>query len=904
MPEHLEECANCHTLIAPSDEAFVWQDAVVCADCYRQLTRSRLMPGVLGLVVGLIVMIIVGLLLGRWLSPSVNPQSLPPSQSRPLLTLIQNQAPATPLSSNHKAPSKPLLPPPSPKATPAHGPAAQPGSPAKPTTAAPPAKGSQPVVHSAATSQPIAKAVPIAPALAAPPQLPVSRRSQRVTAAITRGVNFLLARQRRVWLWEKRSLAHGRQFGGRTALVTEALLDVQQSLRLPQINIFTPKMRRAIDFLVKLTPHSTYVASFQANAMALLPDKARYRHVLQKDARYLLHSIHADGGYTYTQPPPGALMLSGQPWDNSNTQYGVLGAWACAHAGLKIPYSYWRKAVKHWRKKQYLNGSWIYTGTPNHPTGPPPGQPADTMTPAGVASLLICDEYLYQRPTLAPIAHPFILRGLAWLNGHFNPHEKNFYAMYGDERVALAGGIATIGGHNWYDDFARTLTRHHGGPWHTGNFFQASSLVATAYALLVLDRGLNPVVISKLEYGRNFFGHWNARQRDAANFTSWLGKTFETPLNWQVVNVNAPVTQWLDAPMLLITGSGDPRFSRRQVAALRQYVQAGGLIISSPDGGSRVFQKAMVQYALRVVHRRYRVKVVPPTSYIYTLQPWYHFQQAPQFQAVGNHIRYWWLLSSTDLGAIWQSHRFTAKADWQVPANIYFYATGKTALSNRLQSLHIPRPTGPTTRSLTMARLRYSGNWNPEPAAWPRLARIAARYFQTRLTVAVHAIGLNLRPKLCPLAQMTGTSAFTLTDAQIAALRAYIHGGGMLLADAAGGKNQFTDSFVQLVVQAFPHQSLIAVPQKSSLYTGAFPGGVNIAHVQYRKFYNQQHQHVATRPQLMGIKKNGRWIVIFSSADITCGLLGSNTWGISGYAPASAQALARNVILYAAAHRP
>jgi hypothetical protein len=395
----------------------------------------------------------------------------------------------------------------------------------------------------------------------------------------------------------------------------------------------------------------------------------------------------------------------------------------------------------------------------------------------------------------------------------------------------------------------------------------------------------------------------NARQRDAGNFTSWLSKTFETPLNWQVVTFHAPLTQWLQAPILLITGRKDPRFSKTQVAALRQYVQAGGMIISSPDGGSRLFQKAMARYAQRVVHGRYQVKAVPPTSYIYTLQPWYHFKRPPQFQAVNNHIRYLWLLSSVDLGAVWQSHRFATTDDWQVPANIYFYATGKVALSNRLESLAITGPATTATRHLTMVRLRYAGNWNPEPGAWPRMAKIAARDFHTRLTITIHSIGPKLNPKLYPLAQMTGTGALALTAAQIATLRTYIKHGGMLLADATGGKNQFTESFVQLVVRAFPRQALIAVPPESSLYTGTFPGGVNVTRVQYRKFYNQQHQHVKTRPELMGIKKNGRWIIIFSSADITCGLLGTNTWGISGYAPASAQALARNVILYAADHR-
>ncbi|MCL5769914.1 MAG: hypothetical protein M1588_01155 [Planctomycetes bacterium] len=45
-------------------------------------------------------------------------------------------------------------------------------------------------------------------------------------------------------------------------------------------------------------------------------------------------------------------------------------------------------------------------------------------------------------------------------------------------------------------------------------------------------------------------------------------------------------------------------------------------------------------------------------------------------------------------------------------------------------------------------------------------------------------------------------------------------------------------------------------------------------------------------------------MILFSPWDITSGLLGTNTWGIAGYTPASAQKLARDILLYAQAHRP
>jgi hypothetical protein len=321
-------------------------------------------------------------------------------------------------------------------------------------------------------------------------------RSQVVIGAITRGAHFLLAGESATRLWEKPGFAkapwHAR--GGETALVTEALLDVGQSLHLPELDIYSPKMRAAINFLVKLKPTGTYTASFQANAMALLPPKKRYRMVLEEDENFLIRTIRLDGAYGYTMhfplPPLGHPARLGGTGDNSNTQYGILGMWACAHAGLTIPGGYWRLARSHWVNTQYPNGTWVYTGTRPHPAfvpDPPPG-PAGftTMTPGGVASLFICDEYLFAQPGIRPTADRSILRGLAWMNKNFNPHEHNFYAMYGDERVALASGIQSLGGHNWYEDFAATLTKNNGGPWSGGDFVDAgaNATIGTAYGIV------------------------------------------------------------------------------------------------------------------------------------------------------------------------------------------------------------------------------------------------------------------------------------------------------------------------------------------------------------------------------------------------------------------------------------
>ncbi len=683
-------------------------------------------------------------------------------------------------------------------------------------------------------------------------------RSRQVIRAIDRGVQFLLRHEDKTTLWEgfwpDDTKAHTsgksqfpRQFGGETALAAQALLDVGQSLHLPVLNMYAPPLRRAIHFLAGLQPQSTYVASFQANAMALLPAKPEYLRVLKMDARYLRRAMNRDGAYTYwIIPHYVGFGRARNLWDNSNSQYGVLGVWACAHQGLAIPRRYWLRAARHWRAVQSFSGAWGYSSSRPIHRADTPWRAAD-FTPAGLASLLICDEFIHQQPTPNPQPDPNVLRGMAWINRHFTGKVRSLYEMYNYVRLGLACGLETFAQHNWYDDFARHLvkTQRRNGSWQ-GHFIGADRNVSTAYALLTLDRGLNPILMSKLQYNHSYSGAWNARQRDAANFTSWVSRTFETPLNWQVVGFNTPVSDWLNSPLLLITGAADPHFSPGDIAKLRQYLHAGGIILASCDGRSASFEKAMIHAAAQTVHQRYQVKPLAAASMLYHIQPWLRFRRNPHWLAMRNGVRYLWIISPLDLGGVWQARQFNRKRDWEIPANLYFYANGKGALSNRLHSLAVAPSTAAIHQRISVGLIKYPGNWNPEPGAWPRMAALAAR---------AHGLGVQLSPVLptalhvatCDLAVLTGTRHFTWSASQIAALGRYLRHGGMLLGDAAGGNRHFTDSFVRLIKTLFPHRPLVPIPLTASLLTGKFPNGTNVTQVHYRKFVTAWTGSIPTR---------------------------------------------------------
>ncbi len=726
--------------------------------------------------------------------------------------------------------------------------------------------------------------------------------SQQVISAIRKGVHYLLKHQKRPKPWEEADLTiegNGEK-GGESALVLESLLTVGQSLHMRNLNIFRPPMRRAIAYVANVRSPDTYVISLQANAMALLPPKAAYIKVLKKDRSFLRDSLFPQGAYGYSWRANGSN--SHRHWDNSNSQYGVLGMWAVAHSGLLVQTSYWHRVRRHWESCQYASGSWGYWQHLHAPAPDVDSSRPHAMTSAGLASLFICDEFLQSGGGAALSPDPAIVRGLGWINRHFNSTTGNMYTLYGYVRTGLACGLQNFRDQNWYQKIAADVlaNQHSNGSWSSDIHHPRidSRIVGTAYALLILARGLNPVVFNKLDYGTRYYGQWNAYPRDDANVTSWMTRNFETPLNWQVVSLRSPVRAWLDSPLLLITGHKDPHFTAGDIAKLRAYVQAGGIVYCSCDGNSTAFRQAMIACGKQVAGPQYPVRPLVQTSAIYTMQPWYKFQHSPGLVGISNGLRYEWIISPKDTSAVWQQRNFARKDSWELAANLYFYATGKAPLADKLQSLAVTPKLAAITRQLSVAAVQYAGNWNPEPGSWHRMAQLMPMLSDIQVVAGIQKMS-QLNPAKFPLAHLTGVGDIHFSHAQRSALLRYLDHGGTLLADSGGGKTAFTNSFERMMDHLFPHAQLVQIRRHSVLYTGTIPGGARARPLIYRKFTIEKHDKPSGRP-LWGIRRDGRWVVIFSPLDLTSGLLGTNTWGINGFSPATAQALARNILAYVA----
>ena len=96
--------------------------------------------------------------------------------------------------------------------------------------------------------------------------------------------------------------------------------------------------------------------------------------------RWLIQA-QRNGAYGYTMPDKREPYAPSY-WDNSNSQYGLLGVWSAAEAGVEVPDSYWRQVEQHWATTQLREGTWSYHQADQ--------APRLSMTLAGLPAPSIC----------------------------------------------------------------------------------------------------------------------------------------------------------------------------------------------------------------------------------------------------------------------------------------------------------------------------------------------------------------------------------------------------------------------------------------------------------------------------------------------------------------------------------
>ena len=209
-------------------------------------------------------------------------------------------------------------------------------------------------------------------------------------------------------------------------------------------------------------------------------------------------------------------------YDNSNTQYALLGLYSAQLCGVEISRGVWHAALRHLladaqqigkqRRKVQLESHARATSKQKKKRTSSTAQavpiawgyradeePTGSMTAAGISGLTICEAGLAERGGKLTAAEREHIRkarlgGFSWFarnltvraNPTGNTHwtTRRYYYLFGLERACELSMVARLHGRNWYFEGAELIMQHQyrGGSW--------GELSRTCFALLFLKKAV------------------------------------------------------------------------------------------------------------------------------------------------------------------------------------------------------------------------------------------------------------------------------------------------------------------------------------------------------------------------------------------------------------------------------
>lgn len=678
------------------------------------------------------------------------------------------------------------------------------------------------------------------------------------------------------------------------------------------------RVQRGLDALMFMRPDTTDALAHRVSALVwhlegMKPaQRKRAQECIEKDVMQLIAAQDGSGRWNY--------HLSPTPHWTMRATCMVARALIDAHdAAIRIKGSIFEAVVKNLVDHQLASGGWV----PHHGMmgmgGRDPVRAADTA--AGLEILL------NGRRVVAPDAGcPCGGRGKSkegwggidlsadrafrWLaqnfnpgenTGHQDPHFLRRYWLYCCGRAMMAGGYKYLGDHDWYKEgIAELLTRgfpsNDRGDW--------LNIVEAAYRIGFLRMCREPLLVNKLEY----HGQWNQHPHDALSLAMMTGKLRGKPHRWQRMELTRDLTDFQEAPLLLISAEDDILLNTNEKKLLRRYTDTGGTVLCEATCGNAK--------ALRSLERL--IGEVWPEWKLTTLEKDHAFWTAdaeikgrlPVLRCLHDGVRPFLFFSTQDLTCGWMAaDEKKSAAALQTAQNIVAVATDLSPLPGRYDD---PEPDVAakypgrqlkrgSREKVTLARLRHGGRWDAgrNYGLWGLLsADLAARASLTVEELDPVAVG-DAVPKDLTFLYLTGRGPVNLGEGGTEWLKTYLVGGGFLLAEATCGDEAFDASLRSLAEAA--GLTLKPLEPNSPLMSGDLFGatGYAIAKVKLTRAMGRQgdDQAAAADPVLFRIEYEGKLVGLYSPLDIMYSQSGYRAFGIRGYSKADARALATNIVL-------
>ena len=713
-----------------------------------------------------------------------------------------------------------------------------------------------------------------------------------IDRAVAGAKRFLYAQQTASGAWPQWS--HRTTGEHNTVIAMLALLESGESRN-------NARIKKGLAALVKFDTRNLYTIATRVMVLARAgagEKNSPYHGQLLADVKRLTAGAARGGGaWGYGGPE--------RTGDNSCSQFALLALWEADRAGVKIDPALIRLVERTWVRRQRPDGGWVYAGQPDLKA-----TTTVSMTTAGLASLYICQDVLTK--TCQPYAHRKSSdRGWKFLADRLGAdYHRDGYVAFCVQRVGMASGQKFIGTMDWFGTGAAKLAEP--SPYGSRYTGQWGPIVRASFELLFLTRGRIPLTFNKLAHGKET--SWNFHTRDVPHFTEHMRRNFERIMRWQIVGITDDVAQMLDAPILLVAGRDALDFTPDQWAKLREYSLSGGTLLLVPSHNSKGFfdsAKAGLEtlYAdwIRNDSLRYTLQPLEADHPIYSVhEPVPNGSRAAPLWGVSDGTRLLAVLSRRDIACPWQRRAHKAgRIDYLMGVNFFLYATGSNSLRMRMRPV-FAGGTGRARHTVRVARLRHRGNASTQPYALKYLSDKLTAENRVKLTVTENAAIDAKTLAGHHLAWMTGSDAFTLSDGQIRALRAYLDGGGTLFVNALGGSRAFAESAEKMLDEVFANVDVLAgnASPVSPVMTGRCGEFRGLPLTGLERTLKWRNTRDAPAAPVKAYHHAGRAMAIYAPFGVHDTLDGHAAHGARSYMPPSARQIAANVVLCALMAKP
>ncbi len=649
-----------------------------------------------------------------------------------------------------------------------------------------------------------------------------------------------------------------------------------------------PAVERGVDYIVKHFDEQTYSEGLVPCALEQV-NPERYKDRIAKAVVFLSHAQNRSGFWSYS------VTQDANRGDNSNAQFAILGLAAAERCDVYIPPQVKRNAIAYWYKAMHPQGGWGYT---------PQREATLPMTCAGIASLQLLDETL-EKPLAECGRYRYNEKmnlSLKKLNQMLEEDQfghRRQYTLYALERVGIFLDIKKIGGRDWYRYGAEKLLGQQIG----------MSISDLALELLFLAKGNAPIAIAKWEWD----GAWNMQHHDVSHWVEMAGKKLKTKLDWITARIDRPDSPAAKASLLFVNGAGEFKASDQEYQFLRAFLKDGGVIVGEACCNDRTFQRSFAKQIAENLFPGQKlgfVKVAPKHPVcdgMFKLKPIVTGALELKGGCSPKNV----LFLSREISSVLEERPRPQEEEVRarkVAVNLIVWAMdfkpptkkldeqvlvldGKTA--DKLDGDE-PELVG-TNLAQPFGRLQFRDQWSICAGLFTHLRAMIKDQpqlpqFDGELLVE------PLSPELfhCAVLFIAGSEAPRMAREEINNLREYVQLGGAVMACPCSCSDEFDPGFRKVLQSLFPHDELEEIPDQDPVWT--YPYQVKARRIKatpaYREKYGDQWA------PLLGIRREGRWAVIYSPVDLCCGFEEEPTDETVGYRPEDAFPIIANILHY------